>query len=404
MKIILATDLYLPVYNGVAQFSQNLAIALSERDNDVLVIAPSPTGKKYQEKENGYTVARVTSVPLPFFPGHRMSVSPSLEARRLFEQFKPDIVHIQTPLGIGSAVRTVARRKNIPVVATNHAMPENIIENLRLLAPVAKQAEYIIKEYGGWFYSKDRLDYITMPTQAAVDMFRRQAKETYAPIEAVSCGINLSRFKPGKVDPETLQKFGVPKGKEVILYAGRHDSEKHLSVLLDAVHIIHKKRPVHLVMSGTGNDEESLREHAKKLHMSGYVSFLGRVSDEDLPKVYKLGTVFVMPSPAELQSIVTMEAMSTGLPVVVVDAGAVHELCEDGHNGYICKTDNPADMADKIVAVLSSKKRKDMGKASLEIIKTHDIRQTSEIFENIYKKVIKSQKPRRPKLLARIFA
>lgn len=391
MRIVIASDLYLPVYNGVAQFSQNLAIELARRGNEVLVIAASPKGRKYQEKEFGYTVAWLTSLRVPFFPLPHIAINPTLEVKKLLAEFKPDVVHIQTPLGIGLATRSAAKKMDIPVVTTNHAMPENIIDNIKLLAPVAKQAAQIIREYGVWFYSNDKVDYITMPTQAAIDMYKEHSKEVSAPVKAVSCGIDLSRFSPRPRDEKVMRKFGVPTDKPIILYAGRLDSEKHLSVLIEAARIVHKSKDIHLVLSGRGNDEDNLKQQVEESQMQDYVTFLGRVSDADLPKVYLMGSVFVMPSPAELQSIVTMEAMASGLPIVVVDAGAVHELCSEGQNGYICKTDDPSDMAAKIKLILGNDKlRSSMSKASLELIKQHDIRQTATEFESIYNEVRKN--------------
>ena len=56
------------------------------------------------------------------------------------------------------------------------------------------------------------------------------------------------------------------------------------------------------------------------------VRFLGFVPDDDLPGLYRLADVFAIASQAELQSLATMAAMASGLPVVAVDAGALAEL------------------------------------------------------------------------------
>lgn len=389
MRIVLATDLYLPVYNGVVQFCRNLAEALAKDGNEVLIIAPSGTGKKHESGELGYRVAWVSSIPLPFFAPHRMSVNPAMEVKKIIQNFKPDVVHVQTPLGIGLAARNAAKKMGIPVVATNHAMPENVIENFRPLMPVADQAASVLREYGAWFHGK-KIDYITMPTQAAIDMYREQSKEISVPLKAVSCGIDLSRFSPGPKPQKVMSKFGVPTDKPVVLYAGRLDSEKHLHILIRAFEQVRESEDVHLVISGKGNDEDNLKQLVDELELKDHISFLGRVSDEDLPFVYRMGTVFVMPSPAELQSIVTLEALATGVPIVVVDAGAVHELCRNGRNGYICKTDDPSDMAQKILKVLQSKDKDSLSKYSLDMAKKHDVGHTAKEYQAVYNYVIKN--------------
>lgn len=66
MKILIASDLHYPTINGVATFSRNLAKGLAARGHEVLVIAPSQTGKKYKEVDGNHVIVRTVSVPFPF--------------------------------------------------------------------------------------------------------------------------------------------------------------------------------------------------------------------------------------------------------------------------------------------------------------------------------------------------
>jgi len=383
MRILIASDLHWPMRNGVATFGRTLAQGLAEAGHEVMVVAPSQTARRHVEVDVNHKVSRVTSLPFPFFPAYRLSVSPTLEVKKIIAGFKPDIIHIQTPLGIGYAARQAAKKYDIPVVSTNHGMPENVLENLRAIGPFARPVTYILKEYALWF-NGNTMDYITMPTKAAIDMFKKELN-THAPLRAISCGINLKRFQPGPRDAKLLAKYHIPANKPVVLYAGRLDGEKHISVLVNAFNRLRKTHDAHLVISGGGNDEDNIHNLVDALGLGAHVSFLGRVTDTELPKVYRIGTVFVMPSPAELQSIVTLEAMATGVPIVAVDAGPLYELCQNDRNGYLCKVDNPADMAKKIIAVLDNKKTQtSFGRESLAIAKTHDIRYTVEQYEEVY--------------------
>jgi glycosyltransferase involved in cell wall biosynthesis len=93
----------------------------------------------------------------------------------------------------------------------------------------------------------------------------------------------------------------------------------------------------------------------------------------------------VMASTAELQSIVTMEAMASGLPVVAVNAMALPELVHDGENGYLFSDGDSQMFAEKVIAILSNQAiRAEMSKKSLEIIKDHDISEVVGKFEAIY--------------------
>jgi glycosyltransferase involved in cell wall biosynthesis len=109
--------------------------------------------------------------------------------------------------------------------------------------------------------------------------------------------------------------------------------------------------------------------------------------------LHKIGTVFCMPSPAELQSIVALESMASGLPIVAVDAGAVKELCQDERNGFLCHKDDVKAITTGLLKILTdSKLREKMGAESLKIAKEHSIEHTLNRFEQIYKTEISAKK------------
>lgn len=386
MKILIASDLHWPTINGVATFSRNLAFGLAERGHEVVVIAPSQTGKAYVEKDRNHTVYRTVSVPFPFYQNFRISLTPQREVKKIIEDFQPDIIHIQMLMWIGQATMKYGNKFGIPVVSTNHAMPENLLENVKLLAPVARPISYMLKEYGRRFFAKS--DYITLPTQSAIDMFNAY-EQVSVPIKAVSNGIDLSRFRPGEAPKSLYKKYKIPTDVPIVTYVGRLDAEKHLYVLIRAFKNILSDHDSHLVVVGDGNDRENMEHLSSKLGIRRHVTFCGKVSDEDLVLLHKIGKVFCMPSPAELQSIATLEAMASGLPVVAVDAGALKELCQNGRNGYLCNQDDYQQIANSILKILSdSKKQHTMSKESLAIAHDHDINTTFDTFEEIYRSLI----------------
>jgi glycosyltransferase involved in cell wall biosynthesis len=385
MKILIAADLHYPTINGVATFSRNLARGLAAHGHEVLVIAPSQTGKRYKEVDGNYVIARTVSVPFPFYQNFRISINPNREVKKIIDDFDPDIIHIQMLMGIGQAAMKYGNKYGIPIVSTNHAMPDNLMDNLRLLAPVSRPINYMLTAYGARFHSKS--DLITMPTQSAIDMFVGKVDR---PILPVSNGIDLARFTPSKASEEIYTHFGLPKNQPIISYIGRLDAEKHLPVLLRAFVRVQTVMPhIHLLVVGDGTERALLESLANELGISHMVTFTGRVSDEDLVELHKVGTVYCMPSPAELQSIATLEAMASGKPVVAVDAGALGELCQNERNGYLVEQDNDEMMAEGLLRILEDPSLcKKMGEESLAIAKTHDLQTTLKRFEAIYTDLI----------------
>jgi len=388
MKILIASDLHYPAINGVATFSRNLAIGLADRGNEVQVIAPSPTGKKWKEVDGNHIIVRTVSAPLPFFQNLRISLAPGREVRKAMHEFQPDIVHTQTPGGIGQSVIRYAHKHHIPIVSTNHGMPENILENMKFLMPIAKPISHKMEKFGAKLYSK--ANFITQPTQSAIDMFN--AEKVHVPMMAVSNGIDLKRFNHAPANPETYKKFHIPTGAPVISYIGRLDAEKHISVLVRAFKRVKEEQPnAHLLIVGFGTDVPNLKALTKQLKLTKDVTFTGRVSDDEIVELHKIGTVFCMPSPAELQSIAALEAMASGQPVVAVDAGALRELCQNGRNGYLCEQDNDKEIAAGLLKIIKDPKlREKMSKESLKIAGTHDLQATLDKFEKIYASLIKS--------------
>lgn len=386
MKILIAADLNYPVINGVATFTRNLARGLASRGHEVLVIAPSQTGKRYKEIDENYVVIRTLSVPFPFYQNIRISPSPMREVKKIINEFEPDVIHIQMLMWIGQAAMKYGNKIGIPIVSTNHAMPENLMDNLKPLAPIARPINYMLREYGRRFHSK--ADYVTMPTQSAINMFRIAEKMT-VPMKAVSNGIDLSRFTTAKAPASIYEKYNLPTDLPIVTYVGRTDAEKHLSVLVKAFNKVLETEKAHLLIVGDGSDADNLKWLVRELDIASSVTFAGRVPEEDLAPLHQAGTVFAMPSPVELQSIATLEAMASGKPVVAVNAGALKELCQDGINGYLCEQDDVEAVGKALAAIIHDKElHKKFSKASLVIAKQHDLDYTLDQFFSIYRSVI----------------
>lgn len=400
MKILIAADLHWPTINGVATFSRNLAQGLAERGHEVVVIAPSQkrSGRPYEEVDGSYTIKRTASVPFPFYQNIRISLAPQLEVRRIFQDFQPDIVHLQLCLTIGNAAQKYALKYGVPLVATNHAIPDNLMDNLRYLAPVSRPISYVMTEYGVRFHRK--VDYVTLPTQSAIEIFGEERLDV--PVQAVSNGIDLKRFTPTKAPDAIYHKFHIPQDRPIIVYLGRLDAEKHVNVLIEAFAQMFKTTKVepHLLIVGAGTDSERLETLVYKRRIASHVTFTGRVTDEERDELQKVGDIYAMPSPAELQCISMLEAMASGKPVVAVDAGPLHELCQHERNGLLVEKDNAEEMAQALKTLVDDEAmRKKFGKESLAIAKTHDIEHTLDTFEEIYNHVISSKTRRLPQRL-----
>lgn len=386
MRILIANDQHWPMKSGVATAARTQAQGLAALGHDVLVLAPSQNGKSSQEHDENYDITRIRSLPLPFRKNLRVSVTYDREIRQVIEGFNPDIVHVHTQLTVGLSTLRVASQLGIPVVATNHVMPDNMIKNIKALTPVKRPATYLMNEYGVLLYKGARR--IIMPTESVLGLFNLD--RLGAPSLAISNGIDLTKYSTRQPKKYIYEAFDLPTDKKIIHWLGRLDGEKHLHVLIEAfAKLLDTHDDIHLLMVGTGNVESNLIDLVEELDISEHVTFTGMVSDEDKYELHRTATVFAVPSPNELQCIAMLESMACGKPVVAVDAGALAELVHHDKTGYLVTVDDTDGFARSLGMILDSQDRiNDFGAAARRTAEIHDVKKVMPRFVSLYDAVI----------------
>lgn len=373
-------DTFAPDVNGAASFSVRLAAGIASRGHDVHIIAQTHKGMKqgaYEEEHLGQmlTVHRLNSFRWPLHDWLR-AVYPwriHRNAARIIDQVKPDVSHMQSHMLIGRGITTESAKRGIRIVATNHFMPENLIEH----TPFPKFTWPLIT----WLAWKDcrrlyrKAAELTTPTKRAAAYL--ESRTGLKGVHAISCGIRMSDYTP---DFTT-------KPDHRIVFCGRITGEKMLPDLVEAIARLPRELDAQLDLVGEGDQRRALEQLSQRLGIADRVHFPGRVSDEELRSILTNATVFAMPSTAELQSIATMEAMASGLPVVAADAMALPHLVHDGDNGYLFPPRDVAALADRLERVLRMprEEREVMQRASLRLLEPHDIDTTITIFERLYR-------------------
>lgn len=386
MRILIVTETYPPNVNGAALATERMAEELAKHGHHVAVIAPSTAFKHYKTTDGNLTVYRVRSIIIQ--KNHKFRVSPQLlhakEFKEIVKEVQPDIMHINNPGFLSQTAMTIAKQNNIPIIGTSHFMPENITHYLHLPDQLEKFLNTGIWKIYARFYGK--LNLVISPTQTSADLLTKLGVGTQ--VQVISNGIDLKKFNKNNNGEYLKERYKLPD-KPTFLFVGRLDKEKCIDVLIRAVAHIKNKADFHVVIAGKGKEEVDLKELASELEVDHLITFTGYLPKKDLQYIYKVADIFVMPSIAELQSLVTMEAMATGLPVVGADAVALPHLIKDGRNGFLFQPYDENELAEKLLILLNDKSLvKKMGEASLEIIQDHDMEQVVHKIETAYKKVI----------------
>ncbi len=143
---------------------------------------------------------------------------------------------------------------------------------------------------------------------------------------------------PNGVDTEAFFPIAREANHEVnVVCAARLIERKGQHYLLEALARLQgrSRRSVRVTLVGTGDAETTLRDLAARLGIAQAVTFTGYVPRERMPAIYHAADLFVLPSQHEGMSIALLEAMASGLPVVVTQTGGTDELVTKGVNGDI---------------------------------------------------------------------
>lgn len=380
LKVLLGCDTFAPDINGAARFAERLAAGLVQRGHDVHVAAPN---QAYRRTEARTEVIEKEPMTLHRLPSVRWAPHDWLRfvwpwrskhyARIVLDRVQPDIVHIQSHIVIGRGLARIAHERGIPVIATNHVMAENILDHTTM----PKFIDNLVLKLA-WADAKRTFDLvraITTPTRRAADFLEKTVEvEGVIP---VSCGIDRTQYTP----------VIAPREENRIVFVGRLTAEKQVEVILKAMTKLDPALETTFDIVGGGDQRKQLEHLAEQLGLGDRVVFHGRTSDEDLRALLSRASLFVIASIAELQSIATMEAMASALPIVAADAVALPHLVHDGENGHLFEPGNVDDLAARLTDVLTASpgEYERMQRASLDGVAIHDINRTLDTFEALYR-------------------
>lgn len=382
MRILLAGQAFYRKDNGQATFTIRVAEGLAQAGYDVCVLAPSERGQSYRKAINGLILQTVPAVHLGF--NVNISVFSEKIVAQTLAEFKPDIIHIQDHYFLSRVVLKAAKKRHIPVVGTNHFLPDNLTDNF--FVPQWGKAAIQRLLWRQMLSVFNQLEAATTPTQTAVDILCQQ--DIRIPVQAISCGVDTERFHPRPVfDPTALhQKYGLDGRKTIFLFVGRVDREKNIDLIIRALAKLGRD-DVQFAVAGKGSHLNALKKLAADLELTdAQVRFLGFVPDEELPYLLNSVTYFAMPSHAELQSIATLEAMSSGLPVLAADARALPELVAHQENGYLFNNGRVEDAQQGIIYLVERRAEwGEMSDISLQKASKHALQNTIQGYAQWYR-------------------
>ena len=399
MKIAMFTDAYYPRINGVTVSVHSYATELSKLGHEVEVVCleyseeqqkNSLFDEKSSDKISPFKIVRIPSAPFLFSKEDRMMrLDKWYRIKRAMDEFKPDVIHINSEWTIGYFGALYAHHRKVPFVYTFHTMWEDYLANYIVFLPSASMktlGKNVVK-----FYLK-RADEIIAPTKRIASVVKDYGIEKE--VDILPTGIpdgkeDCTAGEQRKMAAKIYRKFPGLKGKKILLFAGRIVKEKNLSFLFDVLEKVQKENPkTALLFVGSGPYVEELQSLALERGLSDSVVFTGYVPSDELVYFYKIATVFTFPSKTETQGLVTVEAMLAGLPVVAIGILGTADVMQGDHGGFMVK-DDADEFSWKVLSLLKNEKlRKEKSEEALEWAQKWKISSLTPRLVSCYQKAI----------------
>jgi glycosyltransferase involved in cell wall biosynthesis len=365
-------------YGGGEIVAYNLAINMAKRGHTVHVFTTSADRKDYIEKGEKLTIHRYGTI-VQFFERN-------LSLNLIFKPLKHDVnvVHVHvgsSPIELVAAL-IYARIKKKPLVATYHSDVIPFLHGFIYKGSVHIYNAVVKKvlSHANVIISPSKY-YIT----ASIFLKRYGNK-----IIVIPNGVNIKDFDIPYSKKECREKLGLSPDKNIILFLGVLHPIKGPDVLMKAMSQIISKVPnVELLVGGDGVMKRYLEALAGELGVSHYAKFVGFVRNNIKPMYYKAVDIFCLPSLSESFSLVSLEAMACGTPVVASKVGGIPSIVKDGEDGLLVPPKSPGKLADAIIYLLENEDiRKKLGENARKRAGNYSWEKIAGMTEKVYEQVI----------------
>lgn len=339
LKVLQGCDVFLPDVDGVVNCMHNYCTYLNT-DSQVTVVAPKH--KNPLKNPLPYEVIRSKSIFLPLLNDYYGFPNTDNKFKKQVMAKEIDIAHFHSPFNMAHFMINVAKKKNIPVVATYHSNVYSIAKDISKSRVISS----IICRNVGRAYNK--CDEVFVCSPLVEDQLRKhykyKGKVTYLPF-----GTELDKCQNiSELTELANEEFNLSKDELVFLYVGRVEKLKRIDFILKSLKLLKDKgRKFKFFIVGKGAVVKKLKKLTKKLQLTEEVIFTGFAPRETLPLLYARANLFLFPSLYDNFGLVKVEAAAYSTPALLIENSCSGYGVEDGVNGFLSE-DSVTAFAEKI--------------------------------------------------------
>ena len=344
IKVAFFSDVLLRDIDGALKTMYQLIDRIPTDQFEFMFITGTPPKKPLPHR-----LLKVPSIVIPCNASYKIALPRfyKLKILKELDDFRPDVIHVATPSGLGLLGVKYAEQNNIPTISIYHTHYVSYVKYYFGFIPLVEKAvnKWILKRYDE-FYNHINLSYI--PSQLMVDAMvgygvQRERLKVWAR------GINTKLFNPEKRDLAYIQ--GITKNdKPKVLFASRLVWEKNLETLFSIYDDLSRQAlDVNLIIAGDGKNVKEAKERMPEAF------FLGFLPHNELARVYASCETMVFPSISETYGNVVVEAMACGCVPIIARGGGSQALVKNGETGFLCEPNNAEEYVQHIKELLSDK-------------------------------------------------
>jgi glycosyltransferase involved in cell wall biosynthesis len=320
LRVAIFSGNYNYVRDGANQALNRLADYLLRQGAAVRVYSPTTKTPAFEPKGD---LVSLPAIPIPGRAEYKIGTMIPPRVRRDIADFQPNIIHVSSPDVTGHRAVSLARRWDLPVIASVHTRFETYPRyyGMAFLEPVVLAT---LRR----FYR--RCDAIFAPSDSMAQLLREQRMNYDVGIW--TRGIDREIFNPGRRDMAWRRRFGIEDDMPVVGFVGRLVMEKGLDVFSDAVDRLARRGVRHKVLIvGKGPARDWFEKRLPDAVFAGFQC------GEDLGRAVASMDMLLNPSVTETFGNVTLEAMAAGIPVVAAIATGSESLVADGVTGRLIR-------------------------------------------------------------------
>ena len=331
---------YPPQLGGVATYTKQLEDKLVENGHNVYILTYK------QNAEFSSNVFMASSINVPLLRGISFIISSYFLLNRIVKKYDIDIIHANYIIPPGLVC--ILNKSDAKKVITIHGSDINILPNNKILRPLVK-------------FVLNKSDYLYFVSEKLKDKaVLLNGNEIEKKSEITPNTVNTNKFKPLYGKRKLLNDYSQP----IVVFIGNLVEQKGLKYLLKAKKL--SKTDYSLLIYGDGPERDSLSEYIKSNNLKDtFLMGKTQIPEQIIPE----SDIMVLPSISEGASIVALESMACGKPLISTDTGNISTIITNNENGIIVPPQNSELLKDAIDELVMNKdKRDNMGRNARELV------------------------------------